>query len=101
MLSTRTLPYTTHLDECCSGYDFVFIDSVNELQLSPEKVSELIQKARNHNISLILVYRGTKSGSFRGEETNENLVDISLKAQDGVITPRKNRFGVTGEILVY
>jgi hypothetical protein len=91
----------TTIDQCCSGYDFVFIDSVNELQLTPEKVSELIQKAKDRNISLILIYRGTKGGSFRGEETNENLVDISLKAENGIIAPRKNRFGGTGSIQVY
>lgn len=90
---TRVLP------EDLTRYDFVFIDSVNELELDPKAISDLI--TFNPSQCFVFVYRSTKGGDFRGEGEHENIVDISVKVEAGRTTMRKNRFGGSGQIIIY
>lgn len=62
------------MPENFSGYDFVFIDSVNNYGLSAEDLRDL--KKRNPGISLIEILQTTKDGKARG--TNEYLHDADM-----------------------
>lgn len=83
------------------AYDICMIDSVNDLSLDESYIRELMKKWNPSGKSFIFIFRGTKSGSYRGGETNENLVDISIKVESGVALLNKNRFGGEGTIVVY
>lgn len=89
------------IPERLDNFDVVFIDSVNELGFSPDELNDLIQANVSQGKSFVFVYRGTKNGTFRGDETHENLIDISLKVENGQAVNRKNRFGGSGVLEVY
>ena len=76
-----------------SRYDFVFLDSVNDLQLKSADVKELY--LRNPNVGFILNLQHTKGGSFRGDKGWEHLPGIVGEVTKGVITLTKNRYGNT------
>lgn len=65
---TGTLPAS--LD----AYDFIFLDSVNRLGLTPEYLRAL--KARYAEKSFIGIFQATKQGNFRGENSFQHDVDV-------------------------
>jgi hypothetical protein len=83
-----------------SLYDYVFFDSVNQLQLSIEDVAEL--KKKNPNVSFMLIFQATVDGSYRGTKDFEHLVDVSVNINDqGYASAQKTRFGGNGTINVF
>lgn len=90
-----------HIPSDLSKYAVVFIDSVNHLGLSHEELENMITINKAKNISFVFVFRGTKDGTFRGEETYENLVDCSIKIEEGKTLMMKNRFGGAGEMKIF
>jgi hypothetical protein len=79
-------------------YDFIFIDSVNELGIDPDEVGKLILKGRQFQTSFVFIYRATKDGKYKGLSENEHLVDVSIKVENGITFNQKNRFGGTGRM---
>lgn len=63
-----------------SGYDFVFLDSVTKLGLSPEDLDDL--KAEYPEISFIYVFQTTKQGAFRGSNGYQHDVDIVIEVPE-------------------
>ncbi|MCB0823547.1 MAG: AAA family ATPase [Bacteroidales bacterium] len=82
-------------------YDFIFIDSVNELGINPEEVAKLILKGRQYQTSFVFIYRATKDGKYKGLSENEHLVDVSIKVENGLTFNQKNRFGGKGRMNVF
>ncbi len=82
-------------------YDFIFIDSVNELGFDPDEVGKLIMKGRQHQTSIVFIYRATKDGKYKGLSENEHLVDVSIKVENGLTLNQKNRFGGKGRMNVF
>jgi len=82
-------------------YDFIFIDSVNELGIDPGEVAKLIMKGRQNQTSFVFIYRSTKDGKYKGLSENEHLVDVSIKVENGLTFNQKNRFGGKGRINVF
>ncbi|MFI5140764.1 MAG: hypothetical protein ACHQII_00280, partial [Bacteroidia bacterium] len=60
-----------------SAYDFVFIDSVNKMELEPSDLETL--KANNQGVSFIYVFQSTKNGAFRGSQHFMHDVDIVIE----------------------
>ena len=64
------------LPENLSPYDFIFLDSVNRLSLSPEDLNQL--KASNPSKSFIFIFQTTKMGAFRGANSFQHDVDVVI-----------------------
>jgi hypothetical protein len=86
---------TSHL----SVYDFVFIDSVNKMQLEPEDLERL--KASNPNVSFIYVFQSTKSGAFRGSQHFMHDVDIVIEIPEKGKAVQNGRFNQGGEMEIF
>ena len=83
-----------------SSYNYVFLDSVNQLQLSIEDVSAL--KDKYPFVSFILIFQATVDGNYRGTKDFEHLVDVSININDqGYASAQKTRFGGNGTINVF
>jgi len=76
-----------------SEFDFVFLDSVNDLQLKSSDVREL--HLRHPHLGFILNLQHTKGGNFRGDKGWEHLPGIVGEVYKGVLTLTKNRYGDT------
>jgi nucleoside-triphosphatase THEP1 len=92
---------TDELPQTFNGYDVVFIDSVNHLQLSEDDLKKILENNLPKGISFVFVFHSTKEGNYRGVTTFEHLVDISMKVDGGLTTVGKNRFGGHGAMKVY
>lgn len=73
-----------------SKYDFVVIDSINNLDLDIEAFKDL--KNKNRNTSFILIFQVTKDGNFKGSQEWEHEVDMVVHVEKGVAEIEKNRF---------
>lgn len=82
-------------------YDFIFIDSVNELGFDPDEVGKSIIEGRQNQTSIVFIYRATKDGKYKGLSENEHLVDVSIKVESGLTMNQKNRFGGKGRMNVF
>ena len=83
-----------------SAYNYVFLDSVNQLQLSIEDISAL--KDKYPLVSFILIFQATVDGNYRGTKDFEHLVDVSININDqGYASAQKTRFGGNGTINVF
>ncbi|MGF2410737.1 MAG: hypothetical protein ACQUYJ_00345 [Ferruginibacter sp.] len=87
------------LPENLSQYDFIFIDSVNKLGLSPEDLSRL--KALNPTKSFIFIFQTTKGGIFRGANTFQHDVDVVIEVPEQGKAVQMGRFNQGGEIAIF
>jgi hypothetical protein len=87
------------LPENLSGYDFIFLDSVNKLGLTPEDLSRL--KALNPAKSFIFIFQTTKMGAFRGANTFQHDVDVVIEVPDKGKAVQMGRFNQGGEIDIF
>lgn len=67
-------------------FDFLFIDSVNYIKISPEEIEEI--KARNPNISIITIQQATKDGNYKGDTSYAHNCDIVVVVDRGIATQR-------------
>lgn len=74
-------------------FDFVFLDSVNYMNLTPEQIEEL--KAENPETSFITINQATKNGSARGSLVMEHNCDVIIEVIQGVAYHR-GRFQEAG-----
>jgi hypothetical protein len=79
-----------------SKYDFVFIDSVNKMELEPHDLE--ILKANNPTVSFIYVFQTTKSGAFRGSNHFMHDVDIVIEIPEKGKAIQNGRFNQGGEM---
>ena len=87
---------SSKLPDKLGGYDFVFIDSVNEMNMEPDDLRKLLQD--NPGISWAYIFKTTKDGRFRGSQDFEHLVDVSVRIENGKAYTEKGRFGGSSEI---
>lgn len=78
------------------AYDFIVLDSVNDLGLDIESFKEL--KASNPKAAFILVLQHTKQGQFKGGKEWEHEAQIAGVVTDGVISIYKNRYGIKSDL---
>lgn len=82
-----------------SGFDFVFIDSVNHYGLSVDELREL--KQQNPSVSFIYIFQTTKSGLFRGSNEFQHDVDIVIHVAEKGLAVSFGRFNQGGEMQIF
>jgi len=82
-----------------SAYDFVFIDSVNKMELEPNDLETL--KADNPGVSFIYVFQSTKNGAFRGSQHFMHDVDIVIEIPEKGLAIQNGRFNQGGEMNIF
>lgn len=82
-----------------SNYDFIFLDSVNKLGLSPEQLSQL--KKENPGKSFVFIFQTTKTGAFRGANTFQHDVDVVIEVPEKGKAIQMGRFNQGGEIDIF
>jgi len=83
-------------DPDLSNYDFIILDSVNDLGLQLHDYKEL--RAKHPNTAFILILQHTKAGNYRGGKDWEHEIEIAGEVESGVITIYRNRYGVKGSM---
>lgn len=82
-----------------SRYDFVFIDSVNKLRLTPSDLDTL--RVQNPNTSFIFIFQTTKQGNFRGANEFQHDVDIVIEIPEKGRAVQFGRFNQGGELEIF
>jgi hypothetical protein len=95
----RCLYVSDHLPEDLSAYQFIFLDSVSKLKLTPEQLDSL--KAANPGKSFVEVYQTTKEGKFRGTNEHQHDVDIVIELPERGKAVQFGRFNQGGEMTIF
>lgn len=77
-------------------YDFIVLDSVNNLKLSIEDLKRL--RKLHPQTAFIIVLQHTKDGTYRGGKDWEHETEVAVKVEHGVATVYRNRYGVFGSL---
>ncbi len=77
-----------------SDYEFVILDSVNDLGLKLQDYKDL--RKAHPETAFILILQHTKDGNYRGGKDWEHEIEIAGEVQSGSITIYRNRYGVKG-----
>lgn len=72
-----------------NDFDFVFLDSVNFMKITPEQMREI--KQLNPRTAFITIQQATKDGKFRGSQEYAHDADIIINVANGVAT-QQGRF---------
>ncbi len=87
------------LPDSLAAYDYIFLDSVNKLGLSPDDLTRL--KAMNPTKSFIFVFQSTKDGNFRGANSFQHDVDVVIEVPEKGKAVQFGRFNQGGEIAIF
>lgn len=87
----QRLHFTENLkDPNLSDYEFIILDSVNDLGL---KISEYKEMRKAHpDTAFIFILQHTKAGDFKGGKDWEHIAEMAGEVQKGVVTMTKNRY---------
>lgn len=78
-------------DPKLAGYDYIILDSVNDLKLKLNDYKEIRKK--HPDKAFIFILQSTKSGDFRGGKDWEHLAEVVGEVHKGTVTMIKNRYG--------
>lgn len=81
-----------------NDYSFVFIDSVNFINLTPQQVEDL--KDENPDTAFVTIQQATKQGFARGSQEFAHNSDIIIEVVDGVAYAQ-GRFGPPSEMQIF
>lgn len=79
-----------------SEYDFIVLDSVNNLKLKLDDFKQL--KKDYPHTSFIVVLQHTKEGNYRGGKDWEHDIEMAVKVEQGIATVYRTRYGVYGTL---
>ncbi len=79
-------------------YNFVFIDSVNFIKITPEDIEDL--KAANKQTAFITIQQATKNGNFRGSQEFAHNCDMVIRVEAGQAS-HQGRFQEPTEMPVF
>lgn len=82
-----------------SVYDFIFLDSVNKLGLTPKDLDAL--KASNKGKSFIYVFQATKGGKFKGNNEFQHDVDVVIEVPEQGKAVQFGRFNQGGVLDIF
>jgi hypothetical protein len=88
-----------YLPENLSGYDFIFLDSVNKLGLSAQDLDVL--RKSNPGKSFIFVFQTTKDGNFRGKNEFQHDVDVVIEVAEKGKAVQFGRYNQGGQISIF
>lgn len=77
-------------DPDLSNYDFIIMDSVNDLGLKINQYKEM--REEHPDKAFIFILQHTKAGDFRGGKDWEHTAEIVGAVNKGVVTITKNRY---------
>ena len=77
-------------DPDLSEYQFVILDSVNDLGLKINEYREI--RKDNPETAFIFILQHTKAGDFKGGKDWEHIAEIVGEVHKGVVTVTKNRY---------
>ncbi len=80
------------------NYRFVFIDSVNFINISPGDVEQI--KSENKNTAFITIQQATKGGAFRGSQEFAHNCDIIIQVEAGIAS-QQGRFSEPTEMAIF
>ena len=81
------------------AYDFIYLDSVNKLNLQPDDLNRL--KKMNPTKSFIFVFQTTKEGNFRGANSFQHDVDAVIEIPERGKAVQFGRFNQGGEMKIF
>ncbi len=87
------------LPDNLSQYDFIFLDSVTKLGLTPDDLTRL--RRLNPTKSFIFIFQSTKEGKFRGANTFQHDVDVVIEVPEMGKAVQMGRFNQGGEIEIF
>lgn len=93
------LHVTGALPEDLTLYDFIVLDSVTRLKLTPEDLRVL--KATYPDKSFIYVYQVTKAGKFKGPNEAQHDVDIVIEIPEKGKAVQFGRYNQGGEMNIF
>lgn len=88
-----------HLPDDLSPYQFIFLDSVNKLGLTPEDLERL--KVENPGKSFIYIFQTTKEGNFRGANAFQHDVDVVIEIPEKGQAVQFGRFNQGGGMKIF
>ncbi|QHS60842.1 hypothetical protein [Chitinophaga agri] len=93
------LHVTGKLPDDLSPYDFIVLDSVTRLRLTPNDLRSL--KERYPRKSFIYVYQVTKAGQFRGSQEAQHDVDVVIEVPEKGRAVQSGRYNQGGEMDIF
>lgn len=88
-----------YLPKDLSEYEYLFIDSVNKAQLSPEDL-DLIER-RHPGTSFVYIFQTTKDGNFKGAMEYKHNVDVVIEVPERGKAVQFGRFNQGGEMNIF
>ena len=88
-----------YLPEDLSKYQFIILDSVNKLGLSPKDLENL--KRNNPGKSFIFIFQTTKDGKFKGANSYQHDVDVVIEVPERGRATQFGRFNQGGEMGIF
>jgi len=88
-----------YLPKDLSGYDFVFLDSINRLDLSPDDVEKL--ESKYPAISFVYVFQTNKGGDFKGSMEFKHNVDCVIEVPEKGLAIQYGRYNQGGDMRIF
>ncbi|MBI4929281.1 MAG: hypothetical protein HY841_00845 [Bacteroidetes bacterium] len=98
-VANPNLYVSDYLPEDLSKYDFIILDSVNKLGLTPKDLDKL--RADNPGKSFIFIFQTTKQGAFRGRNEFQHDVDVVIEIPEQGKAVQFGRFNQGGEMQIF
>jgi len=95
----ENLDVSDYLPKSLSGYDFVFLDSINKLGLPPAEVEKLEEKYPG--ISFIYVFQCLKDGNYKGSMEFSHNVDAIVEVHEKGLATQYGRYNQGGEMRIF
>ncbi len=83
-------------DPDLSDYQFIILDSVNDLGLKINQYKEL--RKEHPDKAFIFILQHTKAGDFKGGKDWEHIAEIAGEVHKGVVNITKNRYAPKGTL---
>jgi len=93
------LDVAADLPQDLSTYNFVFLDSVSKLGLTPDQL-EVLEK-KYPSTSFIYIFQVRKDGIFKGRNEYQHDVDIVIEVPEKGIALQNGRFNQGGEMKIF
>jgi predicted ATP-dependent serine protease len=98
-IASERLFFANDLSGGLDEYDFVIVDSVNDIGMT---MSDFKVLREEHPLTaFLLVLQHTKSGDYRGGKDWEHEVEIGAEVVEGIVTVYRNRYGVKGSLNIF
>jgi len=93
------LDTSNYLPENLNGYDFIFLDSVTKLGLTPDDLNDLKQEYPDK--AFIYIFQSTKQGIFRGNNEFQHDVDVVIEIPELGKAIQFGRFNQGGSMNIF